>query len=147
MPKYFKAVEGRPIPRYGTDSKIGATLVRNPPKDGKPGTFIGYRYDLDRVVSITDQEFNLHRKSYLNAIRRGELIVSTAEEHDRYVRGGAPTVPVAASVPEAPSVPLADPAPVEAPSEVSNKPLDVAPVVESEPKTKKPTKRRGRKKS
>lgn len=71
---YFKAVQGRACPRYGSDTFIGC---RRGPK--------GYVWNLDAVVAITDRELAPNRKAYSSHVRLGDLARATKTDYDKFL--------------------------------------------------------------
>lgn len=62
--RYFKAVDGRVCERFGSSSKIAASI--------KAG--VGYVQDLSRIVVIPKAECMRYVKEYANALRNGDLL-------------------------------------------------------------------------
>jgi hypothetical protein len=62
--RYFSCVEGRAVPRFGTDTYIGCHRVA-----GK-----GFVFDPSKVVAIPEEEVNRRLKDYRNALRRGDIV-------------------------------------------------------------------------
>jgi hypothetical protein len=98
--KYYRAVEGRIVRRYGTDIYIGARYVAGQ----------GYVQDLKRVVAIPLVEDIKYRREYLNCMRRGELIEVTKSDFDQWTvdREAASKANAAARAVEAAQVPTPD---------------------------------------
>ncbi len=71
---YFKGVQGRACPRYGTEAFIGC---RRGPK--------GYIWNVDAVVAIPDIEIAPNRKAYASHVRLGDLLVATKEDYDHWL--------------------------------------------------------------
>lgn len=60
--RYFSSVEGRAFRRPGTASYIGATRTAS-----------GYVWNTKKVVRIPYSEMIPHLKTYLNALRHGDI--------------------------------------------------------------------------
>lgn len=80
--RYFKAVDGRVVGRYGSaGSHIAARYVR-PTKDG---TWLGgFQQDLEKVVAIPIAETTKFKRDYYDAVRHGDLIEVDQAAYDAY---------------------------------------------------------------
>ena len=73
---YFRAVQGKAVPRYGSGSFIGATR-------GKKGFTINPKV----VVAIPRKEFLPYQKAYRSALRHKSLAKATDAEYSAYLEG------------------------------------------------------------
>ena len=75
--RFFSAVEGALVVRYGTGELIGAAYL--------PGG--GVAFDLDRIVGISEAEAAAYLREYDRAVRAGSLRERTEEEFLAYLGG------------------------------------------------------------
>ncbi len=73
--RYFSSVQGRVVPRYGTDTFIG---VKRTPS--------GWEWDEERVVAIPAAECSRFGREYQNAVRLKALKKRTREDYDAYLK-------------------------------------------------------------
>lgn len=96
--RYFSAVEGHLVARYGTDLQIGAT--RGPK---------GWEINPDLIVAVPMDEVRNFVREYGDALRRGELVKRTQQEFDAQeakvteLEGNAPPAPAEEVVEEPPT--------------------------------------------
>ena len=79
--KYFGAVKGRPVSRYGSSGFIAARLVKG----------VGHVMDTNRVVRIPYSDYRAFARAYDRAVRDGSLIVKTEDDYNKYLAGKAAT--------------------------------------------------------
>ncbi len=73
--RYFSSVQGRVVPRYGTDTFIGVKRTSS-----------GWGWDEERVVAIPAAECSRFGREYQNAVRLRALKVRTREDYDAYLK-------------------------------------------------------------
>jgi len=61
---YFRSVEGRAVPRFGTDVFIGCVKTKD-----------GFVFS-NEPVAVPKSEERRYRREYNNAVRRGDLVSS-----------------------------------------------------------------------
>jgi hypothetical protein len=76
--RYFSAVAGRVVQRYGSTIFIGAARA--------PG---GWQWDEDQIVAIPDREFARYAKEYIRAVRDGALKERTEAQYLEHVEQAA----------------------------------------------------------
>jgi len=97
--RYYSPVEGRVVPRFGTQTFIGAS--RSPS---------GFVINTVAVIAIPESEVAKFPKEYRNAISRGDLVAKTKADHDAFIRARADKArakhqPAQPTVADAPSKP------------------------------------------
>lgn len=71
------SVEGRVVPRYGTDELIGAE--RSYDKHGRATI----TWHTERVVPLTDDYFARHQREFLHHLDQGDLIKVAPQEETK----------------------------------------------------------------
>jgi hypothetical protein len=74
--KFFSAVPGALVTRYGTGIEIGAERL----KDGRVS------WDCSIIIAITREEWRRYSREYTNHVQLGELRERTREDFDAYVK-------------------------------------------------------------
>lgn len=70
---YVKSVDGRMVPRYGTETLIGARRPRLTKAQRRAGEAV-VAWNTDRVTPITHDEYRRYRRAYDAHLRDGDLL-------------------------------------------------------------------------
>lgn len=83
---YVRAVSGRLVTRFGSSQYIGATrpFPHPTPAELEAGAS-PIQWNPEAVTLIPEADYHKHLREYDGAIRRGDLVRATAEEHAAYL--------------------------------------------------------------
>lgn len=107
--RFFRAVEGKLVARYGTaratkgNDIIGGIWIDDPDQS-KPDLFANGAprrkliQDLDAVTAITHLEARRFRREYDRAVRNGDLEEVTRADYEAFLKADAAKVEAAASL-------------------------------------------------